>query len=87
MRVDKFMANGTDPSCGKSVSTSFDFCQLNYNSTWVDGKKYKEMQAQWLLVHDSLSAVGVQICLKGSGRSFFIENTVRSGKYQLKWHL
>lgn len=86
MRADKFMANGRGPSGGKSVSTSLDFCHLKSSSMRVDGKKHKETQTRWLLVHDSLSAVGVQICLKGSGRTCFIENTV-GAKYQLKLQL
>lgn len=76
MCADKFMANGTGPTCGKSVSASPGFWQLKSSSV----KKYEGSRARWLLVLDSPSAAGVQTCPKSSGGSFFSKNAPRSVK-------
>lgn len=70
MRADNCVANGRDPTCSKSHNTSFDFCHLKSSSMWVNGKKYKETGARWLLIHDPLSAVAVQMFLKSSWQEF-----------------
>lgn len=57
MRADNSVANGRDPTRSKSLNASFDFCHIKSSSMWVNGKKYKEIGARWLLIHDPLSIV------------------------------
>lgn len=55
MRADSSVANGRDPTCGKSLNTSFDFCRIKSSSMWVNGKKDKETGVRWLfMIHFQL---------------------------------